>query len=248
MNHFCPIPVSDRSHALGAGRTLPDPGVALAPEPAAALRSALLGGETHYTPRPGLPELQEAIGQRLEAAGAPPGGTAVITGGRQEALFVALAGARAEAGDAPGTVALSPLVEGDPGVLAACALLDLFPVGEAAENGAVARIATPEEAGGATPVEIVDCGDRLLPDEAQGAFLAGVGEEAVLVGSLDGLPELAPFRVGFFRVPPRLLGRLRSLKQAVSVCTAAPSQRTAALLLGAGPARPTAASHARQTR
>ena len=60
----------------------------------------------------------------------------------------------------------------------------------------------------------------------------------MLVGSLDGLPELAPFRVGFFRVPPRLLGRLRSLKQAVSICTAAPSQRTAALLLGAGPAKP----------
>ncbi len=237
MTHFCPIPVSDRSHALGAGRTLPDPGVALAPEPAAALRSALLAGETHYTPRPGLPELQDAIGRRLEAAGAPPGGTVVITGGRQEALFVALAGARAEAGDAPGSVALSPATLGDPGVFAACALLDLFPADDADGSGALARIATPEEAGGTAPVEIVDCGDRLLPDGAQGPFLAGVGEEAVLLGSLDGLPELAPFRVGFFRVPPRLLGRLRSLKQAVSICTAAPSQRTAALLLGAEPPR-----------
>ena len=236
MTHFCPIPVSDRSHALGAARTLPDPGVALAPEPAAALRSALLGGETHYTPRPGLPELQQAIGRRLEAAGAPPGGTVVVTGGRQEALFVALAGARAGAGDKPGGVALSPATDGDPGVLAACALLDLFPADDAA--GAVARVVTPEEAGGAGPVEIVDCGDRLLPDDAENSFLAGVGDEAVLVGSLDGLPELAPFRVGFFRAPPRLLGRLRSLKQAVSICTAAPSQRTAALLLGAGPAKP----------
>lgn len=238
MNHFCPIPVSDRTHALGAGRTLPDPGVALAPEPAAALRAALLAGETHYTPRPGLPELQEAIGRRLETAGAPAGGMVVITGGRQEALFVALAGARAEAGDSPAGVALSPAMDGDPGVLAACALLDLFPAPEAAGNGVVARIATPEEAGGGAPVEIVDCGDRLLPEDARAPFLAGVGEEAVLVGSLDGLPELAPFRVGFFRVPPRLLGRLRGLKQAVSICTAAPSQRTAALLLGAGPPKP----------
>ena len=236
MSHFCPIPVSDRSHALGAGRTLPDPGVPLAPGPAAALRSALLAGETHYTPRPGLPELQEAIGRRLEAAGAPPGGMVVITGGRQEALFVALAGARGEAGDAPGSVALSAAMDGDPGVLAACALLDLFPAPEASGDGAVARVAAPEEAGSEAPVEIVDCGDRLLP--ASAPFLAGVGEEAVLLGSLDGLPELAPFRVGFFRVPPRLLGRLRSLKQAVSICTAAPSQRTAALLLGAGAAKP----------
>ena len=249
MNHCCPIPVSDRSHALGAGRTLPDPGVALAPEPAAALRAALLGGETHYTPRPGLPELQEAIGRQLAAAGAPPGGTVVITGGRQEALFVALAGARAEASDAPGSVALSPAILGDPGVLAACALLDLFPVDDANGDGVVARVVTPEEAGGTAPVEIVDCGDRLLPADGRAPFLAGVGEEAVLLGSLDGLPELAPFRVGFFRVPPRLLGRLRSLKQAVSICTAAPSQRTAALLLGAGsaktPPRPTLAKPGR---
>ena len=237
MNHFCPIPVSDRSHALGAGRTLPDPGAVLAPEHAAALRSALLGGETHYTPRPGLPELQDAIARRLEAAGAPPGGTVVITGGRQEALFVALAGARAEAGDAPGSVALSPALDGDPGVLAACALLELTPLRDAGD-AVVARVAAPDETGGEAPVEIIDCGDRLLAANAQPPFLAGVGEAAVLVGSLDGLPELAPFRVGFFRVPPRLLGRLRSLKQAVSICTAAPSQRTAALLLGAGPAKP----------
>ena len=253
MTHFCPIPVSDRSHTLGEGRALPDPGAALAPEHAAALRSALLGGETHYTPRPGLPELQEAIAQRIEAAGAPAGGTVVVTAGRQEALFVALAGARAEGGDAPATVVLSPATHLDPGVRAACALLDLFVVvdesrqplaGETGlksgtREGAVARVSTPEEAGSGAPMEIVDCGDRLLGrDDAEASFLAGVGEDAVLVGSLDGLPELAPFRVGFFRAPPRLLGRLRSLKQAVSICTAAPSQRTAALLLGAAPAKP----------
>ena len=218
MNHFCPIPVSDRSHALGEGRTLPDPGVPLAPEHAAALRSALLGGETHYTPRPGLPELQEAIAQRIESAGAPPGGTVVVTAGRQEALFVALAGARAEGGDVPAGVTLSPATDGDPGVLAACAVLDLVAdcrqpaavdAGLKAPTGrtggapttdvAVARVTTPEEAGSGAPMEIVDCGDRLLGrDDAEKAFLAGVGEDAVLVGSLDGLPELAPFRVGFF--------------------------------------------------
>ena len=258
MSHFCPIPVSDRSHALGEGRALPDPGAALAPEHAAALRSALLSGETHYTPRPGLPELREAIAQRIEAAGAPAGGTVVVTAGRQEALFVALAGARAEGGDTPATVVLSPATHRDPGVRAACAVLDLFvdcrqpaagdagletPTGRTGgaptTDVAVARVTTPEEAGTGAPMEIVDCGDRLLGrDDAEPSFLAGVGEDAVLVGSLDGLPELAPFRVGFFRAPPRLLGRLRSLKQAISICTAAPSQRTAALLLGAAPAEP----------
>ena len=157
MSHFCPIPVSDRSHALSEGRALPDPGAALAPEHAAALRSALLSGETHYTPRPGLPELREAIAQRIEAAGAPAGGTVVVTAGRQEALFVALAGARAEGGDTPATVVLSPATHRDPGVRAACAVLDLFPVvdesrqplaGETGlksgtREGAVARVSTP---------------------------------------------------------------------------------------------------------
>ena len=251
MTHFCPIPVSDRSHALGEGRALPDPGAALAPEHAAALRSALLGGETHYTPRPGLPELQEAIAQRIEAAGAPAGGTVVVTAGRQEALFVALAGARAEGGDIPASVALSPATHLRP--RSARRLRGARSVvgggqpaaGDAGLKTGAPRcggrpgVDTPEEAGSDAPVEIVDCGDRLLGrDEAEASFLSGVGEDAVLVGSLDGLPELAPFRVGFFRAPPRLLGRLRSLKQAVSICTAAPSQRTAALLLGAAPAKP----------
>lgn len=224
MIHFCPIPVADRAQALGEGRSLPDAGASLPPAHAAALRAALVGGETHYTPRPGLPELQEAVARRVEAAGAPPGGMVVITAGRQEALFCALAGARSR------PVSVSARV---PGALAACAALDLVPVPE----GAGARVTIPEQAGGGGPVDIVDCGDRLL-DPREERFLAGVGENAVLVGSLDGLPELRPFRVGFLRAPPGTLPRLRSLKQAISICTAAPSQRAAALALGVGPPPP----------
>ena len=238
MTHFCPIPVSDRSHALGAGRTLPDPGAALAPEPAAALRAALLGGETHYTPRPGLPELQDALGRRLEAAGAPPGGTVVITGGRQEALFVALAGARAEAGNAPGSVALSPATEGDPGVLAACALLDLFPVAEAAGEGAVARIATPEESAAPSRSRSWTAETGSSPSMRRAPSSPGWGKRRCSSARSTASRNSPRSGSASSRVPPRLLGRLRSLKQAVSICTAAPSQRTAALLLGAGPAKP----------
>ena len=222
--HFCPIPVADRAQALDEGRILPDAGAALPAAPAAALRAALLGGETHYTPRPGLPELQAAVAGRLEAAGAPPGGTVVVTAGRQEALFCALAGVRTR------PVSVSP---GAPGALAACAALDLAPVREGAE----VRLTTPEDSGGSGAAEIVDCSDRLLRPPGE-PFLSEVGEDAILVGSLDGLPGLAPFRVGFFRAPPGLLPRLRGLKQAISICTAAPSQRAAALLLGAGPPPP----------
>ena len=245
MNHFCPIPVADRAQALGEGPTLPNPGAVLAPEHAAALRSALLGGETHYTPRPGLPELQAAVAQRLEAAGAPPGGAVVITAGRQEALFVALAGARAAAGDEPAPAILSKALTTDPEVLAACAALELQPTSDGTEADAVARVSAPEEpaagAPAAIPPAIFDCGDRLLAPDSDASFLAGISADAVLVGSLDGLPELAPFRVGFFRAPPEALVRLRGLKQAISICTAAPSQRAAALALGAGPPPPPSA-------
>ena len=169
MSHFCPIPVADRAQALPEPELLPDSAAVLAPEHARALRNALLGGETHYTPRPGLPELRERIAALLVEAGAPPGGQVVITAGRQEALFVVR---------------------------------------------------------GVDPV--VDLGDR-FPE----ADLSGVSPDAVLVGSLDAFPELAPFRLGFFRSPDALLARLRGLKQAISICTAAPSQRAAALVLGA---------------
>ena len=238
MSHCCPIPVSDRSHLLGEGVSLPDRGATLSPKHAAALRDALLGGETHYTPRPGLPELQEAIARRIESAGAPPGGTVVVTAGRQEALFVALAGARAAGGDTAAPVLLSPALAGDPAVLAACAALDLAPASDGADVDAVARGSPPSERLGDGPPAIVDCGDALLAPESGASFLSGVGEDAVLLGSLDAVPGLPPFRVGFFRAPPAALVRLRGLKQAISICTAAPSQRVAALALDAGPPPP----------
>lgn len=76
----------------GSAVTLPDR--ALSPERVERLRRALLGGETHYTARPGLPELRAAVGERLRAAGLSGPGEVVVTAGRREALFVALAGAR----------------------------------------------------------------------------------------------------------------------------------------------------------
>ncbi len=232
MSHRCGVPVADRAHALQEGRVLPDPGVALPPEHAAALRSALRNGETHYSPRIGLPELRAAVAGRLEQAGAPAGGTVVITAGRQEALFVALAGALAEArGDR--RVSLSPSLANDPGVLAACAGLDLVPSGE----GGAVRVAAPAEAEPEGAFRIVDLGDGLLREESD---LASLPSDAVLVGSLDGIPELASFRVGFFRAPAALLPHLRAIRQAISICAASPSQRAAALVLGAGaaPAEP----------
>ncbi len=198
------LEVAERSRALSEGTILPDTGTALGAEHAAALREALLGGETHYTPRPGLPELREEVARRLETAGAPPGGEVVITGGRKEALFVALAGMEEP-------VRLSERTAADPVVIAALAALGRSPA-----------------LSGLSGNPVVDLGDR-FPE----VDLTGIPEGAVLLGSLDGFPELAPFRLGFFRAPDALLPKLRGLKQAISICTAAPSQRAAALVLGA---------------
>ena len=251
MTHCCPIPVADRAQALREGVSVPDPGVALAPAAAAALRDALRGGETHYTPRPGIPELQAEVGRRLVARGAPTGGSVVVTSGRQEALFVALAGLRQRAGEdsGAGSVLLTPGAAADAGTFEAAAALELTPapvVGSLVASGtmAVAVVTTAGELSRGVrgdlprPDEvpwIVDCGRELAAPE--GAAFSGVPPEAVLIGSLHGADGLASFRVGFFRAPEAVLGRLRTLKQAISICTAAPSQRAAALVLGA-PAEP----------
>lgn len=249
MTHSCPIPVADRAWVSteGSAVTLPDRG--LAPELVERLRQALLGGETHYTARPGLPELREAVEERLRAAGLSGPGEVVVTAGRREALFVALAGAREAARgrsderDPPNwPVSLSPAAGDDPAVANACAALDLVP---ASSDEAVADLRRCDEAEegdegsgrAAGALRIVDLGDSLasLPAGA----LRRVPPGAVSVGSLDGWPELAGFRVGFFFAPPAVFDRLRGLKQAVSICTAAPSQRAAALVLGVEPPPPT---------
>ncbi len=247
MTHWCPIPVADRAQALGEGVSAPDPGVTVAPAVAAALRDALRGGETHYTPRPGIPDLLAEVGRRLVARGAPTGGSVVVTSGRQEALFVALAGLRQLAGkdSRPPSVLLTPGAAAAAGTFEAAAALELTPapvagVASAPETVAVAVVTTLGELAGGAGVDlprsdevrwIVDCGRELAAPE--GTAFSGVPPEAVLIGSLHGAEALASFRVGFFRAPEAVLVPLRTLKQAISICTAAPSQRAAALVLGA---------------
>lgn len=278
VSHCCPIPVADRALSLPEGRVRELPEATLSAEVTDRLRRALLGGETHYTARPGIPELRAAVRERLLAAGLGGAGEVVITAGREEALFVALAGAREAAcaegrlGDrvgGGGRVLLPAAAAGDPAFLAACGALDLQPTTAADDPAtrvaAVGLLDAPvdpvssDEASsdGATSdgedrgaLRILDLGDG-LPRLAPGA-LAEVGAGTVLVGSLDGWPALAGFRVGFFFAPTAALPRLRGLKQAISICTAAPSQRAAALVLGAkapaaAPPAPGAAGSGKRT-
>lgn len=126
------------------------------------LREALLGGETHYTDRPGMKALRERIGEKLGR----DADSVVITAGAREARYVIeLSGS-----DAP----------------------------------------------------VVDIGDRLSPPADR--------PDAILIGTLDALPGLRSFRVAFVAAPAGLGPKLKSWKQALSICTAAPSQRAALLL------------------
>src|SRR5438552_7765868 len=73
--------------ALGLG----DPDFATAPHIIAAAKQALDDGYTHYTPFAGLPQLREAIAEKLETENgvrADPKREIVVTSGAQEALFI----------------------------------------------------------------------------------------------------------------------------------------------------------------
>ena len=141
------------------------------------VREALLSGETHYTARPGLPELRQQIAGRLGLADRTLD-EVVITSGEREALFVARL-----------ALGLDPLF---PQEDASLVVLGADPFGEALEE--------------------------LTPS-------------TTLVATLDALPGLASFRVGFVCAPKELAPRIRTWKQALSICTAAPSQRAALLAL-----------------
>lgn len=60
-------------------------------------------------------------------------------------------------------------------------------------------------------------------------------EHAIVIGSLDGLEGMRPFRLGFVAAPPKTLAGITKWKQASSICSPAPSQRAALWALGARP-------------
>ncbi len=242
MSHDCGVPVADRTGRFTDDFVWPA-GEALNRTARKRLRRALLGGETHYTPRPGIPELRAAITRRLEALGFPPGGDTVITAGAREAGFVALAGARELGGGAGSRALLFPGLHDFDGVYGACHLLALAPepiFETPAEWPDAAVVVLPVEAAEQVeeaperPLLLVDLGERLLAGD--GPISGWIPPGAVTFGSLDWIASLAPFRVGFLHAPADRIPVLRRWKQALSICTPAPSQRAAALRLGLRPA------------
>ena len=83
---------------------------------------------------------------------------------------------------------------------------------------------------GRTPDEvIITSGEK----EARFVTRLALGDvpESVVFGSWSDRPALSSFLVGYVSAPLDLARKIRSLKQALSICTAAPSQRAALITL-----------------
>jgi len=71
----------------------------------------------------------------------------------------------------------------------------------------------------------------------EGAFVTGLalGErpDDLMIGNFHDLEGISSFRVGFVAGPVETAKKVRTMKQALSICTAAPSQRAVILALEA---------------
>ena len=76
---------------------------------------------------------------------------------------------------------------------------------------------------------VITTGDR----EARFVTRLAFGETPpdIVIGNWDEVPGLASFRVGYVAAPKEQAKKLRSWKQALSICTAAPSQRAVLVAL-----------------
>lgn len=196
-----------------------------------AIEAALRGGDTHYTARPGLIELRTAVTARIARCGGPtldPATDIVITAGEEEAMFVAIFAL----GLAGTTCVVQTRQPGRHASLFAALNVSTSERGRATSVYRDIDQIAEEPASGAS--EIVDAGDLV----AAGASWPAVdpGPRTLIIGSLDALPGVGTFRVGFVLGRGSVMDKVRSWKQALSICTAGPSQRAvlAALQQGEG--------------
>lgn len=195
------------------------------------LREHLAAGETHYTTRPGLPELRRAIGREIGERGGPgrDADGVIVTQGEGEALYVTLLGLGIGAESivaVAGECAHHGLLE----------LLDIETVDpndpKAGHAAAVYReigtgrgdVSLPGSDG---RFEILALGGLLFSERSRDTDLASVSNQAIVIGNLDSLPGLDHFRMAYVAGPPDTVKRIQTWKQALSICSAAPSQRAA---------------------
>lgn len=226
------------------------------PHIAAAARDTLDRGETHYTSRPGLPDLRRAIARELTEEGIPATAeSVVVTNGGTEALYIVLQ-ATLSRGDRIAIVDPMPphLVE-----MIRFIGAEAMPIPTTADDRFVPTIAAISAVDGAvlflqspSPVSGVAIPNKTLVGLIETAIergLAVVLDRSLVTASYDadrarlGCPDLGAsvftigsfsvghglsgWRVGSFSTPPDRIKPLRELKQALSICTTSVSQYAA---------------------
>ena len=202
-----------------------------------SLRHHLLAGETHYPDRPGVVELRRLVGAALPGIGYPrrdPDGV-LITTSEGESLFVTLLGLGAGkgtrfTGSAPGRH--QALVD----------WMGLARAGSGAPASLYYRDATQDGETGPQADSSLDhsvpcvhtVGGSLFGSEGW-TWRGDVPANLIVIGSLDGLDAMLPFRLGFVAAEPQTLAGITKWKQASSICSPAPSQRAALWALGVRP-------------
>jgi aspartate aminotransferase len=218
-----------------------------------AAKDALDRGETHYTSRPGIPELRQAIAHRSTRDGFPAtADSTVVTNGGAEAVYIALQAVLSKESTALVVDPMSPNLVDMIDFIGA----DIQRIDPDLRNGGRVSIADLEHVGAdalvlASPsplsgqalppedlVQIIGAGvdrgmqvilDRsnvpCLYDPAQAVFPnPELGARVITIGSFSAGYGLAGWRVGYFTAPTDLVAKLRGLKQAMSICTTAVSQ------------------------
>lgn len=205
-----------------------------------AIERALLDGETHYTVRPGVPELRRRIARAVVDAGGPtpdaddPMDNVLITSDVSEALFVVLLGL----GLSPGSVLVSSKDNfRHTGLfsLMGMEMTSAFDAKDVAPHvnlvyrewdsdiGAQERALSMARSRNCP--DIVDLDSSLWPRTS--TPLPPHLARTLFTGNLDALNGLSTFRVAFLFGPKAIFERCRTWKQALSICGAAPSQRAA---------------------
>lgn len=228
-----------------------------------AAKDALDRGETHYTSRPGVPELRQSIASRSTAEGFPAtADTTVVTNGGAEAIYIALQGVLSAGRTAIVVEPVSPhVIEmitfiGAKIERIAPRVEDRFvPSSDALEhsNAHALVISSPslisgveipapdlERLIGAAVARGMDVildrsGVPCLYQPHSAPFNAELGANVITIGSFSAGYGLHGWRVGFYTAPADRAAKLRGLKQALSICTTAVSQ-FAALAALEGPA------------
>jgi aspartate aminotransferase len=232
-----------------------------APPPAvtAAAHAALDRGETHYTARPGIPQLCAALAARSAGEGFPADASSVVvTNGGSEALYIAL-----QSVAQPGSRVLlaGPVAPKIPKMIAFIGATPIQVDNTAASPTAatidgydadILLLASPSPITGvAIPPDelarivrwageqnIAVILDRSLAwccyDPALAHFPdSELGATVLTTGSFSLAYEMAGWRAGYFTAPAQHAGSMLELKQAMSICTSAISQFAALAALEA---------------